>query len=239
MKAKAVLATAIVVSTLMTATTFGAVGVKKTSGKYNENAIAINVETNGFANGLVIEISRKKNFSKNVIRISSKLSKISTNVSPDSKQAVMAGSANGYSMEANYARTGNWPGIVSGYWSSGKGIESAVLFGRFNNDKSEFTAYVESSKKFKKGTKLYVRVTPVNGRRLGKKGKVAKLKRSSSDPTRASVNYEYSVDGNGHGVGYFDGVVYSKSVGSYDLTNVPDRDLGDLWSIAAPSVSDS
>lgn len=235
MKTKAIFATAIVMSTvaLMATTSFGAKKLKtaSSSGKYDGKDIAITATTKGSANGLLIEISAKKSMKSPIVKITSKLSSMSSGIRSDNLEGEQGGigSKGAYTMSARYARTGNWPGVVSGYWSSGKGISEASLYGNFNNSKSDFSVVIRASKKLKKGKNYYLRVTPINGRRLGQKGKVVKLKYKKA-ATQLSVGYSVNIGGTGYSVGYSRNA--SSSNGSGSAVNLAH---GGSWGVSSGS----
>lgn len=182
MKTKGIAATAIAVAMLAMATTsaLGAMKVTKTKAYVNDRDVAIVVNVNGSANGLIVEISKTKSFKKPLIVLDSRLKTLSSTISEDSSYAELKGTGKNYEMEANYMRYDDWRGVVNGTWKDTKGAKSGWLNGEFTNKKSQFSLIIEPKKKIKKSGKIYVRVAAVQGKRKGKFGKPVKAKWSKN-----------------------------------------------------------
>lgn len=182
MKAKRILPTILTVSTIfLTATTAYATktSVKKVKAIHDGKSMQIEIEMKGSADGVVVEAFTNKKATKKskLFSISSKPKERTTTLYDDDRYAYVMGKSNGYEMSGYYFRYGNWSGKAHGRWQKTKNVKSAEMQCSFDNSKTKMVVYLELNKKLKNGKSLYVRTTPLNGKRAGKKGNVSKAKK--------------------------------------------------------------
>lgn len=182
MKGKALTTATIAAATLlMTTATFAKPAVRKTTARHDGKNVQIQATIKGSADGVIVEAftSKKATKKSKVFSISSKPKKRTVNTYNDGKLADVYGTADGYEVWSSYERFGTWRGESYGVWSKAKGIKDASMESSFNNSTSKIVVNVTLAKKLKNGKKLYVRVTPLNGKKKGKKGSVVMASKNS------------------------------------------------------------